>query len=73
MDMAGGAVLLKQSSAPAVGVCGKAAVGIEADHQDRQQQTDQGRSQAPGDSMKSGLNVQPAISCSVVQFAAGLT
>ena len=36
MDMAGGTVLLKQNSTPAVGVSGKGAVGVEADDQERQ-------------------------------------
>jgi len=72
MDVAGGAVLLKQNSAPAADVCGKGAVGAEADDQDRYQQTGKGPSQAAGDGMNPGLNVQPSISCSIVQFAAGL-
>ena len=72
MDVAGGAVLLKQNSTPAVDVSGTGAVGIEADDQDRQQQTDQGCSQAPGDSMNPGLSIQPSISCSSVQFAPGV-
>lgn len=72
MDVARCAVLLKQSSTPAVDVLGKSAAGIEADDHDRQQHTDQGRSQAAGDSMNSGLYLQPSISCSIVQFAAGL-
>ena len=73
MDVAGGAVLLKENSTLAVDVLGEGAVGIEADDQDRQQQTDQGCSQAPGDSMNPGLNIQPSISCSSVQFAPGVS